>query len=102
MYLVYLWITHVQRVSLLHFHHDASDGPDVDTAIVVLTAEQYFWRSVPKGDHFVGLRSGREAVGPRQPEVREFDGVVLHVDQDVLRLEVAVDDAAFVALVEAD
>lgn len=102
MNLVYLRVTHVQRVPLLHFNHDAPDRPDIHPSVLVLAAEQYLRRALPQGHHFVRLRPRREPLCPCQPKVGQFDRGVLHVDEHVLRLEVAVDDAAFVALLEAD
>jgi len=86
---------------LLHLDHDAADGPNIDTAVLVLTAHQNFRRPLPQRNNLVRLRPGREAVCPCESEVSQFHCVVFQVDQNVLRLKVTVYDASFVALLQS-
>ncbi|GIX65340.1 colanic acid biosynthesis glycosyltransferase WcaI [Babesia caballi] len=76
--------------------HDDADGPHVDLLVVPLERE-HLGRDV--GHRPAGLR--QELLGPaqrREAKVRQLDGgrLALVREQNVLRLDVAVDDAALV------
>lgn len=63
-------VSHEQRVTLLHFSHDAADGPDVHTAVVVLTSEQDFGCTLPERNYLMCVGARREGLCARQSEVR--------------------------------
>ena len=79
-----------------HLDEDGADGPDVDGGRVGLRSEENFGRAVPKGNDLVGQRSDGGAEGPGQAKVGQLEPSVARYEQ-VLRLEVAVHDAAGVA-----
>lgn len=84
------------RLAPEHLAVDAADRPNVDARSVLGLSEKDLRTAVPQGDDLVGqLGEGdREAAG--ESEVGDFEVSVL-VDEDVLRLQVAVDDAVRVA-----
>jgi hypothetical protein len=86
---------------LVHLDHDAADRPNIDPAVLVLTAHQNFRRPLPQCHHLVRIWPGREAVCPCESEVSQFHCVVFQVDKYVLRLEVTVYNASFVALLQS-
>lgn len=85
-----------QRLARCHLSEDAADGPDVDGARVALGSQQDFWSAVPERDDLVRVVADRDAEGAAQAEVGDLDHAFL-VDQQVLRLQIAVEDAAAVA-----
>ena len=85
-----------QRPAGVHLRHDAAGGPDVDAGIVGAGAEQDVRGAVPQRDDLVGEGIDGDAKRPRQPEIRKLE-LALGVDEQVLRLQVAVQDAVVVA-----
>ena len=83
-----------------HFREDAAEAPDVDGGGVGLGAEEDLGGAVPQRDDLVRVRPDGEGEGARQAEVCELDGAAV-VDEQVLRLEVAVEDAMGVAVGDA-
>ena len=83
-----------------HFREDAAEAPDVDGGGVGLGAEEDLWRAVPERDDLVGVGADGEGEGAGEAEVGELDGAAV-VDEQVLRLEVAVEDAVRVAVRDA-
>lgn len=100
--LVDLRVADKQRVALLHLCHDAPDRPDVDSPVIVLAPQQDLGSALPECDDFVSVGPGREGVGPGQAEVGQLDSLGVEFDQHVLGLEVAVEDALLVALIETN
>ena len=60
----------------------------------------YTWWPIPERDNLVGVGLGGHGLGPGQPKVRQLELAPL-VDEQVLRLEVAVEDAARVTVRQA-
>jgi len=83
-----------------HLGEDATHTPHVDACTVLPAAEQDLRGAVPKRDDLVGVGAKRHAEGPRQPEVGELE-VAFLVDEEVLWLQVAVQDAVGVAIAHA-
>ena len=82
-----------------HLGKDAAHRPHVDRRIVVARAQQDLGRAVPERDDFVRIGAQRNTKGTRQTKVGELQ-VALLVNEQVLRLEVAVQNA--VGMAEAD
>lgn len=80
----------------VHFGHDAAGGPDVDAGVVGARAEEDIRGAVPEGNDLIGEGVDGDAEGPRKTEIGEFE-LALVVDEQVLRFQVAVEDAVFVA-----
>ncbi len=80
----------------VHLRHDAAGRPDVDARVVRATAEKHIRRTVPEGHHFVGegVDGNTECAG--QTEVCKLQ-LAASVDEEILRLQVAVQDAVVVA-----
>ena len=85
-----------ERPPRVHFRHDAAGAPDVDAGVVGARAEQHVRRAVPEGHDFVAEGVDGDAEGAGEAEVGEFE-LPFGVDEQVLRLQVAVQDAVFVA-----
>ena len=85
-----------ERAACVHLGHDAAGGPDVDAGVIGAGAEEYVWRAVPERDDLVRKRIHGDAEGSREAEVGELE-LALVVDEEVLRLEVAVEDAVLMA-----
>ena len=79
---------------------NAARGPHVDRGCVELGAEEHVRRAVPQRHHFGRVAPHRDAERARQPKVGQLQLAAL-VDQQVLRLQVAVEDVAAVAVREA-
>ncbi len=95
--LVDLGITGKERGAHGHLGEDAADGPDVDRGGVLAGAEQNLRGTIPQGDDLVGVVAHRDAEGAGEPEVGQLE-LAGAVDEQVLRLEVAVQDAEGVAV----
>jgi hypothetical protein len=76
--------------------HDASCTPDVDAGRVGSRAEQDVGSSVPERDDLVRERVDGDTERARETEIGKLE-FTLFVDEQVLRLEVAVQDAVVVA-----
>lgn len=86
-----------ERLALDHLGEDAARGPDVDLDVVLLPGEHDLGRAVVPGGHVAGhLR----VLDTGEAEVADFQVTVL-VDEDVAGLEVAVDDARGVHVLQA-
>ena len=79
-----------------HLDEDGADGPDVDGGSVGLRSEEDLGGTVPEGDDLVGEGPDGGAEGPGQAEIGQLEPPVARYEE-VLRLEVAVHDAAGVA-----
>ena len=79
---------------------NAADGPHVDLTAVVLEAEEDFGGSIPESDDFVSVGFDGDGEGPGEAEVCDFDSEVV-VDEDVLRLDVSMDDAVGVTVLQS-
>lgn len=93
-------VTGEERLAGGHLGEDAADRPHVDAGAVLAAAEQDLGSAVPEGDDFVGVGAERNAEGTGQAKVGELQ-VALFVDEEVLRLEVAVQDTVGVAVAHA-
>ena len=79
------------------FCHDAAKTPDVNGRAVVLLPEEDFRGAVPKGDDFAGVGVESNVEGASKAKISDLDNTFILRDEDVLRLEIAVDDALGVA-----
>jgi len=98
--LVDLAVAREQGLARRHLREDAPHAPHVDARAVLPAAEQDLRRPVPERDDFVGVGAQRDAEGAGQAEVGELE-VAFFVDEEVLGLEVAVQDAVGVAVADA-
>jgi hypothetical protein len=98
--LVDLRVAREKRLASSHLGEDAADGPHVDTSRVLATAKQNLGRAVPEGDDFVSVSAERNTKGASQTKIGQLQ-VALLVDEQVLRLEIAVQDAVRVAVTGA-
>jgi len=85
-----------QRALCDHFYQNGADGPGVYGGRVRGGAQQNLRRAVPQRHHFVSERANGRAERAGQAEVRQLEAAVTSHEQ-VLRLHVAVHDAAAVA-----
>lgn len=80
----------------VHFRHDAAGGPDVDAGIVGAGSEEDVRGAVPEGYDFIGEGVDWDPESSCETEIGEFE-LALVVDEEVLRLEIAMQDAVLVA-----
>ena len=85
-----------ERAPRGHLGEDAARGPHVDRRRVLGRAHEHVGRAVPERDDLVRERAHRDPKRAREPKVRELQVAAL-VDQQVLRLQVAVQHAVVVA-----
>ena len=85
-----------QGAAGVHLGHDAACAPDVDASVVGAGAKEDVGGAVPEGDDLVGEGVDGDAEGAGEAEVGEFE-LALGVDEEVLGLQVAVEDAVVVA-----
>lgn len=95
--LVNLRITREQRLARAHLGKDAAYRPHVDTSGILAATKQNFRSAVPKSDNLVGVGAQRNTKGAGQTEISKLQ-VTVAVNQQVLRLEIAVQDAVTVAV----
>ena len=88
-----------QGPTRVHLRHDAARGPDVDARVVRPTAQQDIRGAVPQRHDLVREGVNRDTEGAREAEVPQLQGP-LAVDEEVLRLQVAVQHAVLVAKVD--
>jgi hypothetical protein len=98
--LVDLGITREKRLASSHLGEDAAHGPHVDTSGVLAATKQNLGRAVPEGDNFVSVSAERDTKGASQTKIGQLQ-VALLVDEQVLRLEIAVQNAVGVAVTGA-
>ena len=106
-HLVELIVAREQREECEHLEHDAADAPVVHLVAVVAVGHQAFGRPVPASRDV--LSEGRLRVDPTAgAEVRKLNLLVLDEDvfaasieaKRVLRLDVSVEDAVLVHVVD--
>ena len=98
--LVNLRVTREEGLSCAHLGKDATDGPHVDASRVLTSTQENLGGSVPQGDDLVGVCAQRNTKGAGKTEIGELE-VALLVDEEVLGLEIAVQDAVGVAVLDA-
>ena len=86
-----------ERTASGHLGENAANAPDVDGARVARRAQQHFGRTIPERDDLVRVDAYGNAEGARQAEVGQLDHAVL-VDEQVLRLEIAMHGASLMAV----
>lgn len=89
-----------ERAPRVHLGHDAARRPDVDAGVVGAGAEEDVRRAVPERHDFVGEGVDGDSEGARKAEVCKLE-LAFQVDEEVLRLQIAVQDAVGVAEVNA-
>lgn len=96
-YLVDLGIAREKRLALSHLCEDATYRPDVYWRRVLLLPKEDLGGAVPERDDLMGVGLDREAEGACEAKVSKLDVTVL-VDEEVLRLQIAVHDSVRVAV----
>ena len=94
--LVDLAITGPEGAAVHHLRENDSNAPHVDRAGILALAQEDLWGTVPEGDNLVRVGTDGDLKGARKPKVGNLQ-LALTVDQQVLRLQVAVHDAPGVA-----
>mmetsp|Transcript_19614 Transcript_19614/g.42331 ORF Transcript_19614/g.42331 Transcript_19614/m.42331 type:complete len:213 (-) Transcript_19614:268-906(-) len=89
-----------ERPRRRHLAEYAADAPQVDRCRVLARAHEHVGRAVPQRHHLVCVAPHRDAEGPREAEVGKLQ-LSLLVDEEVLRLQVAVEHAPLVAKLDA-
>ncbi len=84
-----------------HLGKDAARRPHVDGCRVRRLPEEDLGRAVPERDDLVRVGAQRHSVGAREAEIGKLEHARRLVDEDVLRLEIAVHDAVRVARLRA-
>ena len=87
-----------ERPFVSHFVENSAHRPHVDAGSVDFLSEQHLWGPVPECDHFMGVAFQRQSKSACKSKVSDFELFTLGVDEQVTRLEVAVHDAALVAV----
>ena len=76
------------------FKENASHRPDINSWIVNFSSKQNFRCTIPEGDDFMGILLDGIVVGPCQSKICQLDVESFStIDQNVLRLEIAMDDS---------
>jgi hypothetical protein len=83
------------------FSKNATNTPDIHTAGVVLGPEEDLRGPIPKGHDFVSVVLVGHDESSSQAKVSQFHDALLHVDQNVLRLHVSVEDPVTVAVFDS-
>jgi hypothetical protein len=89
-----------QRAAGDELGKDAANAPNIDRGGVVTRAQEDLGRAVPQGDHLVGVAAHGDAKRAGQTKVGQLERA-LAVNEQVVRLEVAVQHAPRVAIVNA-
>lgn len=97
--LVDLRVAVEERPTRVQLGEDAPDAPEVESERVTRLAHENLGRAVPQSDHLMRERAHRHSEGSREPEVRDLQHVV-RVHKQVLRLQVTMDQATQMAVVE--
>lgn len=100
--LVDLAVAREQRSLVRHLAEDAPDAPHVHGRAVVLAPKQNLRCAVPQRDHLVRVSADGDAKCARKAKVRELQCVVIAIDEEVLRLQVAMEHAVAVAVRDAE
>jgi hypothetical protein len=93
-------VTTEEDLAASEFSHDATDRPQINSGAVVLLTKEDFRGAVPEGDDFVSVGVHGDLEGASKAEVSDLEGVVV-LEEDVGRLQIAVNDAVTVTEVEA-
>lgn len=99
-YLVNLTVTTEQRFFLSQLGKNTTNSPNVHSQTILLLAQQYFRSSVPKGFNLVGQGFDRQTESSCQSKVSNFE-CSCPINEQILRFEVAVNDSASMAVVDA-
>lgn len=98
--LVNLRVAREERLSCAHLGKDATNGPHVNASRVLASTQENLGGSVPQSDDLVGVCAQRNTKGAGKTEIGELE-VALLVNEEVLGLEIAVQDAVGVAVLDA-
>jgi len=80
-----------------HLNEDASNGPDVNGGAIKRRPQEDLRRPIPKGHHFMSVRSNGETDRSGQTKVCQFD-VTLDINQKVLRLKIPMKNSMSMAV----
>lgn len=98
--LVNLGITREERLAGAHLSKDASNRPHVNTRRVLTSTQQNLWRAIPQSDNLVRVCAQGDAERAGKTEISQLE-VSLAVDEEVLGLEIAVQNAVAMAVAHA-
>lgn len=87
--LVDLRVAREERLSVEHLGKNDADGPNVHRWRVHFLAQQDLWRAVPQCYDLMRVLFDGDAERARQSKVGDLE-TARHVDEQVLRLEVAI------------
>jgi hypothetical protein len=93
-------VAHEESLPLDQLDEDAPYRPNVNGKRVLLLSEENFWGPVPESFDFVGEGPDRDAESSGKTEICELYHSVF-IDEKVLGLQVSVDNATGVAVVQA-
>lgn len=99
--LLELGIPGEQRLPSNHFGEDASDGPDVDGGGVVSGTKQNLRSPVPERDDLMSVALERNSESTTKAQICNFKDALVLVQEKVLGLQIAVEDAVAVAVGDA-
>jgi hypothetical protein len=98
--LVFVGCAGEEGTSSVHLCHDATCRPDVNAGVVGAAAEEDVRGSIPEGYDLVGECVDGDSEGSGETEIGELE-LAFVVDEEILRLEIAVEDSVRVAEVDA-
>jgi hypothetical protein len=79
-----------------HFDEDCRNGPNVHGAGVLTSAQENLWGTIPERHNLVRVHAHGYTESASKTEIGNLEGTVA-INQQILRLEVAVDDTVGVA-----
>lgn len=98
--LINLRVSREQRLPRTHLGEDTSHRPHVDASGVLSTAKQDLGGTVPERNDLVGVGSKRNTEGTRQTKIGKLQ-VSVAIDQQVLRLQIAMQDSMAVTVTDS-
>jgi hypothetical protein len=98
--LVFVGCSGEEGTSSVHLCHDTTCRPDVNAGVVGAAAEENIRGSIPEGYDLVGECVDGYSEGSGETKIGEFE-LAFVVDEEILRLEIAVEDSVRVAEVDA-
>ena len=98
--LVNLAVSGEQRLARGHLGENAAHAPHVDSSTVLTSPEQDLRSAIPEGDDFMGVGAKRNTKSAGETKVRKLQ-VAVPVNEEILRLQVAMKHAMGVAVTNA-
>lgn len=88
--------TREDGLAVAHFRKDTTHTPHVNLCIVAVITHDNIGRTVPQRDNLVRVGGDGHAVTTSEAKVSELE-LTVHVNQQILRLEIAVEDVVVMA-----